>query len=158
MSSTHETPLAESADRRWYLLAIVIFLLAVKSALSAAMVIADESYLRYLDWAEGAAAMATLPIVAWLVFFKFARVPRAQRHHFLNMEGYVRDTVRQACSASWTATVVPLMVLGAIADDWVASMPAEFFLQAAIAVMLGVFSLTFFVMNRSSDDEGVAGA
>ena len=114
--------------------------------------------MRYPIASEAAAALSAVAVILWLVFFKLTRVPREQRHHFFNMEGYVKDTVRKACGASWAATLVTLMLLGIIGDEWLISVPAEFFLDAAVAVMLGVFSVTFFVMNASSDDEGVAGA
>ncbi len=158
MSPTNQTTIAEAADQRWYLLAVMIFLLALKSAISAAMVLVDQPYQRYLGWAEAVAALSAVAIVVLLVVFKFVRVPRDQRQRFLEMEGYVKETSLRACRASWSATLITLMLFTVVFDEQDTSMPPEFFLQTALAVMLGVFSVAFFVMNRSSDDEGVAGA
>lgn len=158
MSPTNQTPIAEAADQRWYLLALMIFLLGLKSALSAAMVLVDQPYQRYLGWAEAVAALSAVAIVLLLVVFKFVRVPRDQRQRFLDMEGYVKETSLKACRWSWSATLITLMLFTVVFDEQDTSMPAEFHVQTALAVMLGVFSVAFFVMNRSSDDEGVAGA
>jgi len=158
MNSTSQTPIAEAADQRWYLLAVMVFLLGLRSAIAAGMVLVDQPYRRYLGWAEAVAALSAVAIVLLLVVFKFVRVPRDQRRRFLDMEGYVKETSLKACRASWSATLLTLMLFTVVFDEQDTSMPPEFVLQTALAVMLGVFSVSFFVMNRSSDDEGVAGA
>ena len=154
MSSTNQTPVAEAADQRWYLLAVLVFLLGLKSALSATMVLVDQPYHRYLGWAEAVAALSAVAIVLLIVVFKFVRVPRHQRQRFLEMEGYVKETSLKACRASWSATLLTLMLFTVVFDEQDTSLPAEFHVQTALAVMLGVFSVAFFVMNRSSDEGG----
>ena len=159
MSPTQETPLAEAADRRWQLMSIVMLLLGLRSAISAAMLVVDHPFMRHLEWAEAAAALSAVGVVLYLAIYKLTKVPASQRSHFLNMEGYVKETMRKACWSSWSATLVTLMFFSVLGDEWFTSVPAEFFLDASIAVMLGVFSIAFFVMNASSnDEEGAVGA
>jgi hypothetical protein len=112
----------------------------------------------YLDWAEGGAAIAALVIVLWLLFFKFMKVPAHLRRRFLDIEGFVATTIQKSFKASWLVTFVTLTVL-APASRRFTTIPGEFFLQAVMALMLGVFSVAFFVMNASGgEDEGTAGA
>ena len=44
MNSTSQTPIAEAADQRWYLLAVMVFLLGLRSAIAAGMVLVDQPY------------------------------------------------------------------------------------------------------------------
>jgi hypothetical protein len=156
--SSSQAHLAEAADRRWQLLALAMLLIACKSGISAALVLADASVRTYLDWAEGGAAIAALVIVLWLLFFKFMKVPAHLRRRFLDIEGFVATTIQKSFKASWLVTFVTLTVL-APASRRFTTIPGEFFLQAVMALMLGVFSVAFFVMNASGgEDEGTAGA
>jgi hypothetical protein len=158
MNSTSPTALAEAADRRWHLLATAMLLIACKAGISAAMVFTEPPVATYLDWAEGVTALAALGVVGWLLFFKFMKVPAHLRHQFLNMEGFVATTIHKAFKVSWLVTFVALTIL-APASKRLSTVPAEFFMQSTLALMLGVFSVAFFVMNASGEeDEGLADA
>ncbi len=157
MSQPQGSPLAEVADRRWELIAVAVFLIALKSVASALMAVTDASWVRYLDWVEAATALGAMAIVLRLLFIKFARVPRAQRGRFLSMETYVGSAFKSAAFKSWGVTFVLLSML-ATADRLLQKAPAEFFLNLVIAAMLLVFSLTFFILSRSTEDEEPAGA
>jgi len=151
---TSPTALAEAADRRWHLLATALLLIACKAGISAAAVLAEPPITTYLDWAEMATALAALAVALWLLFFKFMKVPAHLRHRFLNMEGFVASTIQKAFKLSWLVTFVALTIL-APASRRFTTIPGEFFMQSLLALMLGVFSVAFFLMNASGEeDEG----
>jgi len=158
MSRSREMPLAEVSDRRWELMAVAVFLMALKSMASAALAVVDGPWVRYLDWFEAGTALAAVGIVLWLMFIKLTRVPRADRRRFLNMESYVGDTVKAAMFRSWGTTFILLTLLGTFGDRWLTTAPTEFFIHLSVALMLCVFSVSFFILNRSVDDVGAAGA
>jgi hypothetical protein len=158
VSTSQGTPLAEAADRRWQLLALAMLLIACKAGISAAMVLADATVRTWLDWAEMGAALGALVIVLWLLFFKFMKVPAHLRRRFLDIEGFVATTIQKSFKLSWLVTFVTMTIL-APASKRFATVPAEFFVQALMALMLGVFSVGFFVMNATGGgDEGIADA
>lgn len=157
MNTTHTTTLAEAADRRWRLLAVAVFLMALKSAASAGMVVVDQPYLRYLDWFEAAMAIGSLAVVLWLLFFKFFRVPASERRSFLKVESYVGTTIKTAMFRSWLVTFILLSVIAPFAGKH-AEIPSQFFLQLTLATMLGVFSGVFFFLNADGGAADVVDA
>ena len=70
--------------------------------------------------------------------------------------GFVADALSRAHIASWTVTLFVLLLFEIwIGDnDVVTALPAEFFLQTALALMLATFSVVFLVLSRADSDEG----
>ena len=152
MSRSLKPPLAEMADRRWELLALAVFLMALKYSASAAMAVVEGPWVRYLDWFAAATALSTVAIILWMMSIKL-RVASRQRQRFLKLEGYVAEAIKNAIKRSWGATFVLLVILTEIAEKSFANLiPTGFYLQLTVAVMLGVFSVSFFIINRPSDD------
>ena len=155
MNATDGTPIAEAADRRWHMLAVAMLLLAAKAATTAAIALIGEPVPRYLDVAEAVFALAAVAIVVWMLYVKFARIPSQHRRQFLHIEGYVRESLRKACYASWATTFILLSMLG-VMDRLMSRYPAEVFVNLIVAIMLSVFSLTFFWLNRPIGDDADA--
>jgi hypothetical protein len=156
---------ADVGDRHRHLLALALLAIGVGFGASAVGHAAGEAAELYLDWVQvGGTAIAVLlvvPIFAWKLRNRNADL----RHLYFSPEGFVAETMRKAQKASWEATFVVVMLL-TVLDETLArvGLPPGFYLEAIVALMTGVFGVTFLVLNRvePSDDpeemEGVAGA
>lgn len=164
MSRNVSSP-ADIGDRHRHLLALALLAIGVGFGASAVGHPAGEAAEAYLDWVQvGGSVIAVLllvPIFAW----KLRNRSADMRHLYFSPEGFVAETVRRAQKASWEATFV-VVVLLAVLDETLAriGLPTEFYLEGVVALMTGVFGVTFLVLNRFErrDDpeemEGMAGA
>lgn len=164
MSRNVSSP-ADIGDRHRHLLAFALVAIAVGFGASAVGHPLDEAAEVYLDWVQiGGTAIAVLlltPIFAW----KLRNRSADMRHLYFSPEGFVAETMRKAQKASWEATFVVVMLL-AVLDETLArvGLPPEFYLEGIVALMTGVFGVSFLVLNRversdgPEEMEGVAGA
>lgn len=164
MSRTVSSP-ADIGDRHRHLLALALLAIAVGFGASAVGHPLDEAAEVYLDWVQvGGSAIAVLlvvPIFTWKLRNRSADL----RHLYFSPEGFVAETMRKAQKASWESTFVVVILL-TVLDETLArvGLPPEFYLEGIVALMTGVFGVTFLVLNRverSNDQEameGVAGA
>jgi len=146
---TDTLSIAEICDRHRTLLAGAFLLLGGATAVEALGHFVHGHPV--LVWIEiGGASGGALLIVGAMVW-KSARL-RGRRGPYLGGDGFVASTVSKAHVASWSATFVLVALLRILVDDETA-LPAEFFLQLVLAVMLLVHGAVFFVLNRSEPDD-----
>jgi len=144
---------ADIGDRHRHLLAFALLAIGVAYGASAVGHPLDPAAEAYLDWVQvGGTAIAVLllaPIFAWKLRNRSADL----RHLYFSPEGFVAETMRRAQKASWEATFVVVILLAAL-DETLAGvgLPPEFFLEGIVALMTGVFSVTFLVLNRVEGD------
>jgi len=140
---------ADIGDRHRHLLALALLALGVGFGASAVGHPAGQAAEVYLDWVQvGGTALAVLllsPILAWKLRNRSADL----RHLYFSPEGFVAETVRKAQKASWEATFLVVILLAAL-DETLArlGLPPEFYLEGIVALMTGVFGVTFLVLNR----------
>lgn len=156
---------ADIGDRHRHLLALALLAIGVGFGASAVGHPVDQAAEVYLDWVQiGGTAIAVLlliPILVWKLRNRSADL----RHLYFSSEGFVAETMRKAQKASWEATFVVVMLL-TVLDETLArvGLPPEFYLEGIVALMTGVFSLTFLILNRversvgPDEREDVAGA
>lgn len=143
--------LAETADIHKQLAALCVFLLALKYAASAAMFLVDDTIVRYLDWFEIGSLLLILFLVLPMLAWKFRQLPKHQRQLYRDPDGYLATVTKQSMAKSWIVIWVMLMLFEAIADDFLLTLPTEFFVQCIIAIMLAIFSITFFYLTWADD-------
>jgi hypothetical protein len=165
MTSRNTGSPADIGDRHRHLLALALLAIGVGFGASAAGHPLGESAEIYLDWIQvGGTAIAVLmlvPIFGWKLRNRSADL----RHLYFSPEGFVAETMRKAQKTSWEATFVVVILL-TVLDQTLArlGLPPEFYLEGIVALMTGVFGVTFFVLNRDDrsdgpeEMEGVAGA
>jgi len=150
----HSSP-ADVGDRHRHLLALALLAIGVGYAAAAAAHLLGAPAGRYLEWIQvGGTAIAVallVPIIAW----KLRNRSGDLRHLYFGPEGFVAETVRKAQKASWECTFV-VVILVASLDETLADvgLPPEFFLEATVALMTGIFSVTFLVLNRVEGSRG----
>lgn len=153
-SRDHQTP-ADVGDRHRHLLALALLAIGIGFGASAVSHPLGEVPEVYLDWVQvGGTAIAVLlivPIFAWKLRNRSADL----RHLYFSAEGFVAETMRKAQKASWEATFVVVLLL-TVLDETLAGvgLPPEFYLEGIVALMTGVFGLTFLVLNRVERSSG----
>ena len=146
---------ADIGDRHRHLLALALLAIGVGFGASAVGHPAGESAEVYLDWIQvGGTAIAVLllvPIFGWKLRNRSADL----RHLYFSPEGFVAENMRKAQKASWEATFVVVILL-TVLDETLArrGLPPGFYLEGIVALMTGVFSLTFLLLNRVETHRG----
>jgi len=144
---------AELADRHASLFGIAVLLVALKFAVSATMHFTDAPTTAILDKAELVLALGGAGLVLAVLVWKRRALTPSQRHaYFADRDSFVFEAIQRARISSWNLTFLALITLEIFADD-TDRVSADFFVQVALAVLLGVFGLKFFVLMRDSGDE-----
>lgn len=151
MSKTQLAP-AEATDRHGYRLGLTMTVGAVLFGANAAERIASDDLERVLDVGQIALvvvmALLLVPMLRWKFGVLGSLAPDERRQYFA-ADSYMVHTLKKARAVSWALTFASLVVLG-IASRSFPDVPAKFFLDAALAVMFGVFAATVLVLNSSS--------
>ncbi|HKK69573.1 MAG TPA: hypothetical protein VKA86_00035 [Candidatus Krumholzibacteria bacterium] len=140
---------AEIGDRHRSLISAAFLAIGLGYAAGAAGHLLDLA--EPLRWLEVGATVIGVLLILWAMTWK-ARMLQGRSAPYLTGDGFVAGTVTRAHVASWTATFLVLAFLKVFVDD--SSLPTEFFLQTVLAVMLLVQGVVFFVLNRSTDEDG----
>lgn len=146
---------ADIGDRHRHLLALALLAIGAGFGASAVGHLVGESAEVYLDWLQvGGTAIGVLlivPILAW----KLRNLSADLRHLYFSPEGFVAETMHKAQKASWEATFVVVMLL-TVLDETLArlGLPPEFYLEGIVALMTGVFGVTFLFLNRVERGDG----
>ena len=148
MADSNRMSMAEANDRKMQAVALIVFLVGLKYAISATAHLVDDVWKSYLDTAELVMMLPALIFVLGFLFWKFARLTRQQRKELLSPEGYVFESFQKACVRSWAATFIFLNFWEVFAKKLLLGLPTEFFIQVTIFFTLTVFSGVFFFLNR----------
>ena len=158
MGSMKGLSVPEAADKNMRILAVAVFLFAVKYAASAAALVVGAGPARVFDGIELGAALLGVLVLVPMGLWKFRKLSVSQRRLYTDPEGYVGEVFRRAGFKSWALTWILLVVMDILAREDITALPAEFFLQVVTAMTLGVFSVTFFYLNRGgAEDDGTTG-
>ncbi|HMB69524.1 MAG TPA: hypothetical protein VKU85_09430 [bacterium] len=131
----------------------VIALLAVAGLNAAsALEIAFGEPERLFDAIRITLAVSVLLLLLPTMVWKMRNRPGSKRFLRFKEQGYVADVFRRAQGISWMATFILLLLLSNFVEDR-NTLPAQFYLETCVAVMLTVFSGVFLFLNRGGDDE-----
>jgi len=67
--------------------------------------------------------------------------------------GYIAELYGKSAGNGFAAGFIFLVFLEPISGRFLAHLPPEFFVQSAIAVLLGALAISFFILNRDGDGE-----
>jgi uncharacterized membrane protein len=153
---------AEQIDRAHQRIALGVLLVAGAYFISVVKFFVTPQVSGILDIASKVLGVATIVLVL-PSFLKFVSMRRRNREACREPEGFVIEMFNKATSTAFKATFVFLVFLEIVSTNFTADMPGEFFVKLIMTVTLAVFSVTFFILNRSvkhweeEGDETVAG-
>jgi hypothetical protein len=150
MSSSNTLSTADMADRHRQLFALAMLGASLIYLGKAAEHLAPEAMADYLDYATVGLALLVVGSLLPAFVAKF-RLPSDQKLVYFSESGYVAQLLRRAFKASWAATFISFVGLEFVARDNLVDLPAVFFIQAGLFIMLSVMSVTFLVLNWNAD-------
>ncbi len=151
MSNQDDHSRAEFIDRFMHRTAIGVLLIALAYASSAMAPFLSEAAGAYLDGLE--LALRVLAVIIILPqFIKMIRL-RARQPEDCETDGFIVDVYKRAASMAFALTFVALLVMQVLAGRQFADLPPGFYINAALAISLGVFSITFLRLAHADDGE-----
>ena len=145
---------AEASDRHNRLLGVSMLALALLFATGAAEHVLGPDAELYLDMVSKGLAIFIIVPTFWVAYWKLWKLPSHQRELYLSADGFVMDALYRAQRLSWTVTLVVLAVLATVFDGpFLNAYPTEFYLDALLALMLGVLSTVFFYLVGLEDND-----
>lgn len=149
MTNRPLTP-AEATDRHGRLLLWAITLVAAMSFSNAVESVAEPpllGYMKALQIALAAGALAALfPCAVWK-FGTLRRLSAEERREYFASDSFMVHAFKHAKQASWIAALGLLIVLGPVSAR-LPDVPADFFFDLALGVMLGVFGVSGLILSR----------
>jgi len=95
------------------------------------------------------AAIIVLPMFIRMMI----KVIRSGKTSGNGSSGYIAEIYGRSAGNGFAAGFIFLVFLEPFSGKALSQLPPEFFVQAAIAVLLGTLAISFFVLNRDGDDE-----
>lgn len=145
---------ADAADKHITLIALTTFLFSLLYLSSAGQFLVSESVASTMEIGEKVLALAAIAVVLPILLWKFRNLSATEKQAYKNPEGFVTEVFKKACTVSWAWTFVFLVALKMISRRAFADFPPEFYIQLILGVMLGIFSLAFFLKSRVLGDDG----
>ena len=109
---------------------------------------------RSLDIVSKVLAIFIIVPISWVAYWKLWKLPSHQRELYFSTDGFVMDALYRAQRLSWTVTLLVLAVLVTVFDGpLLNAYPTEFYLDAVLALMLGILSTVFFYLVGLEDDD-----
>ena len=145
---------AEHADIQRRLLLLSMLFLSSVFAVKIAAYFADEYVLNYLKIAAvilfGLFAL-TLVIT---VFWKLKFIPRNERYQLLNTgDSYVNQMMNKAFKISWLLSLILLFFIRSISKENTSEIPAKFYLDLSVFLLLASFSISSLILFRAGNKE-----
>jgi len=153
----NDLPTAETLERQYRMVAFILFVVALIQATEAARNLVEmDLLLSILKYTRFGLAVVMFPAVGLLIFWKMrmlAKIPKHLRGYLAEPEGYAFEVWKKAMVYSWAATMFTLYALGNMEEKLDGNV--ELFASSCLAIMLGVFSVSFYVMYRTDGEEDV---
>jgi hypothetical protein len=153
MSKKNQISTADAYDRGKHRIALATFAISVIFAMRAAGHVVGPETNGYLAIVKVAMQIVAVACVLSVIYWTLFKLPKGERHLYFGADGFVVDALNRAQQTSWLVTFLALMVLEDLSHAAsFRDLPVSFYLQSAMALMLGVSSVVFFYLNRSNDD------
>jgi len=146
MSSSNTFSPADMADRHRQLFALAMLGAGLIYLGKAVEHLVSEAMADVLDYAMVGLALLVVARLLPAFVAKF-RLRGDQKLVYFSESGYVAQLLMRAFKASWATTFISFVVLEFVARDNSGDLPAVFFIQAGLFIMLSVMSVTFLVLN-----------
>jgi len=148
-----EETVAQFIDRFLRRIAFAVLLMSISFVGAATSHFVEGDSLEMLEMVRRffglAAAIIVLPM-----FIKMMRIRWQKRKTCEEPpSGYIADIYGKSAANAFAAAFLVLIFTEPFADGKLAHLPPAFFLQAALAVMLGALGISFFILSRDDDDE-----
>ncbi len=148
--STRPSP-ADAGDRHRRLLALALLAFGLRYAFSASTELLGAEAAGILYGLEVTMSLTMAALMAPIAIWKI-RMPREEWQLYAGGDGFVEQALQRAQLASWSTTLVLLGFTAAYVERST-TLPARFFLEMILAVMLVVFSITFLLLSRAPADD-----
>lgn len=144
---------AEIVEKLFLRTGVGTALLAISFTIAAVRPFVAERLDLWLDRSQMGLSIAVLVIVG-PAFARFFILRMRNRDACQDAEGFITDAYLRAAGMSFSLGFVFLLGAGVAADKWLSTLPAAFFIDVAMAFMLGVFSIAFILNNlpHQADD------
>lgn len=150
MTNKKKASVAEQIDKMMQRVALGTFLVAVAYAIVTAKFLVTEETGDVLNII--ARVLGVLIIVLILPgFIKFVNLKRKNREACREPEGFVIEMFNKATGKAFQFTFLFLIFFEFLSKSYLTHLPGEFFIKVTVSVTLGIFSITFFFLNRAGD-------
>lgn len=151
-----QLPPPETIERQFRLLAFVFLVIALAQATEAfTSVVTQEKLLSYLQMADSFFSFFVLIPIAYFSVWKaktYYRVPKHLRKYIKENESFAYEVWKRSIINSWVAVLFCLFAIRPLSKLSQAH-TIGFFSRIILAIMLAVFSLSFFYLYRTDDFE-----
>ena len=150
MTNKKKPTVPEQIDKMMQRTALGTFLVAVAYAIVTAKFLVTEETGEVLNII--AKVLGVLIIVLILPgFIKFVNLKRKNRDACREPEGFVIEMFNKATGKAFQFTFLFLIFFEFVSKSYLTHLPGEFFIKVIVSVTLGIFSITFFFLNRAGD-------
>ncbi len=144
---------AEHVDIHRQLLVLSMILMSSVFAIKIAVYFINEGIRGYLTIAGKSLSIISIILIAITIFWKLRFIPRNERYHLLTTsDSYVNQMMNQACKISWILTLLFLVFATSIINKNSMVLPAKFYLDLSVFLLLATFSISFFILLRMGDN------
>jgi len=151
MTATHSA--AQTIEKFMQRTAAGTFLLAVSYSIGTAEYLVTGDLAETLNLIQKPLGILVILIVAPAVWSlmrigAFRRPPGCSEP-----ESFVKDMLTRASTLAFSVTFVTLLALQVLSGKIFTDQPAAFFIQIALMVSLYVFSISFFILSRDTEED-----
>ena len=147
MLNTRVNP--EMLDRYMQHFALGVFLIAINYGLGATSFFFTEPLADILEKAGAVIAVVGGILVIWVALSSYLS---GQKYDLFNDDSFIMQAFYGACTKGFMIGWITLVFLEVL-DKILNEQPPEFFIKTTLAVMLGAFSIKFFMLNRELGDD-----
>jgi len=153
MSKIKKTSSADHADIFRRLLIISMLLLSLIFAVKAGVYFADDGMKSFLSIFSKILAVISLIMLAVTIFWKLKFIPRSERYHLLNTDdSFANQMMNKAFKISWLTTLLLLFFSATVVNSESLGLPAKFYLNLAVFLLLSTLSVSFLILFRLEDN------
>lgn len=145
---------AQTIEKFMQRTAMGTFLLAVSYSVGIAEYLVSEEAAATLNLIQKPLGILVILIVAPAVWSLIRIGAFRPKPGCAEPESFVKDMLARASTLAFSITFVTLLALQVLSEKLFTDQPPAFFIQIALMVSLYVFSVSFFVLSRDTDDDG----
>jgi len=149
LANRKESP-AQLLDKFLQRTAVGVFLLTIKYVVSAAGFVVSDELADHAGWLQIVLSILVL-VVVFPAFLKYLNLHR--KKECPDTSGYVIEMFKKSAVKAFSLTFVFLIAVKWMAGNYLMGLPTLFFINAILAFTLGVFSITFYLLLRTDDDQ-----
>ena len=150
MNSKVKVDPAEAVDDFVSRIAIVMLIMSVNFALTAGQFLVGDAVAEIMNNVQ---LFVMLAAVVWIAPSVWRCVVSGV-HDLLVPDSYILSVFKKAAVKAFSLTYLFLIFADVVARKQSFDIPTEFYLSCALAFTTAVFSLAFFIFNRSDDEIG----